>query len=306
MESEVTTPLEWFKSYFTYLKSIYQRVRCNGVLSGCRLISYGVPQGSNLGPLLFILYINNLTNVSQILKLVLFADDATIFLEHNSLAELDNQANCQLAKLAEWFKANKLSLNVSKTCYMSFTASKKKKAGTGFRLFIADSAITRVDTAKFLGVYMDETLTWTNHMNKIAKNKGVIRISHVISLKLRLNLYHTMASPNMSYGNIVWASNYESRMHCFTILRKRIIGGDSYYAQRRRLVINIGGQKFESQISLNVWGKHLGKIYKNILLFSKISDDLFLVIDNFFKTISQFTPFSLYISFFVSVSSAFF
>jgi len=91
---------------------------------------------------------------------------------------------------------------------MSFTASKKKKTSTGFRLFIEDSAITRVDTAKFIGVHMDETITWTNHIkiiaNKIAKNIGVIRrISHVISPKLRLNLYHTMVSPYMSYGNIV-------------------------------------------------------------------------------------------------------
>ena len=85
---------------------------------------------------------------------------------------------------------------------------------------------------------MDETLTWTSHMkiiaNKIAKNIGVIRrISHVISPQRRLNLYHTMVSPYMSYVNTVWATNYESRMHCFTILQKRtirIIGGESYYA----------------------------------------------------------------------------
>src|SRR6218665_2585751 len=93
-----------------------------------RLITYmyGVPQLSNLGLLLFLLYINDLTNVSQVLKLVLFADDSTAFLEHCSLAELEIQANSELQKLAEWFKANKLSLNVSKTCYMSFTSSKKK------------------------------------------------------------------------------------------------------------------------------------------------------------------------------------
>jgi len=84
---------------------------------------------------------------------------------------------------------------------------------------------------------LDEKLTWSTHIkiiaNKIAKNIGVIkRISRVISPKLRLNLYHTiyMVSPHMTYGNIVWASNYESRIHCFTTLQKRIlriIGGDN-------------------------------------------------------------------------------
>src|SRR6218665_3180870 len=93
-------PLEWFRNY---LDGRYQRVRCNGVLSESRLITFGVPQGSNLGPLLFLLYINDLTNVSQVLKLVLFADDTTAFLEHSSLAELETQANSELLKLAEWF-----------------------------------------------------------------------------------------------------------------------------------------------------------------------------------------------------------
>src|SRR6218665_3268476 len=99
-------PLEWFRSY---LDARYQRVRCDGALSESRLLTYGVPQGSNLGPLLVLLYINDLTNVSQVLKLVLFADDTTAFLEHtcSSLAELEIQANSELQKLAKWLKANK-------------------------------------------------------------------------------------------------------------------------------------------------------------------------------------------------------
>ena len=104
----------------------------------------------------------------------MFADDTIAFLEHSSLAELEILANSELQKLVEWFKANKLSLNVSKTCYMSFTSSKKKGSSSGLRLFIGQDAIDQVENTKlFLEVYLDEKLTWSSHMkitaNKIAK-----------------------------------------------------------------------------------------------------------------------------------------
>src|SRR6218665_2827687 len=108
---------------------------------------------------------------------------------------------------------------------MSFSTSKQKKHATDFPLFIEDGAITQVHTAKSIGVYIDGTLTWTNHIKiiatKIAKNIGVIiRISHVISYKLRLNMYHTMVSQCMAYTGILYGHPTTNRELIALLSRK--------------------------------------------------------------------------------------
>jgi len=114
-------PLQWFKNY---LSERYQQVQCNGTLSQLKLVKYGVHQGSNLGPLLFLLYINDLPNATDNLKLILFADDTNVFCSHSSWTELKDMVNVELNKIAEWFKSNRLSLNVKKSCFISFHSSK--------------------------------------------------------------------------------------------------------------------------------------------------------------------------------------
>ena len=100
--------LDWIKSYFGNRQ---QYVEYNGAYSSYNSIKCGVPQGSILGPLLFLIYINDLCNASNIVELILFADDTNIFFSHNNLLLLINIINSEMNKLSEWFRANKLSIN---------------------------------------------------------------------------------------------------------------------------------------------------------------------------------------------------
>ena len=110
--------LKWFRSY---LSNRQQYVDYNGVQSSLLHILTGVPQRSILGPLLFLTYINDIINASKFLHLILFADDTNIFLRHSDLNILQSMSNVELDKLSEWFKSNRLSLNIKKTNCILFS-----------------------------------------------------------------------------------------------------------------------------------------------------------------------------------------
>ena len=116
--------LQWFNSY---LSNIYQYVNYNNTSSDMKLITCGVPQGSILGPSLFLLYINDISSVSSILFSILFADDTTLFYSSKNLQELSDVINNELSKMMEWLNANRLSLNIDKTNFMIFRPKGKKK-----------------------------------------------------------------------------------------------------------------------------------------------------------------------------------
>jgi len=134
----------------------------------------------------------------------------------------------ELESLSEWFKANKLSLNLSKTNYIIFRSKKKILPVLYSSIKIDNKEISQVTTTKFLGVYVDEHLTFNDHVSiiakKVAKNIGIIsRIRHVLQRPILVNLYNTLILPYLSYCNIVWASNYHSHLTRLTILQKRIV-----------------------------------------------------------------------------------
>ena len=200
------TPLRWF---YSYLDQRQQQVLCNGLFSKLRFVHYGVPQGSNLGPLLFLLYINDLPNSSSLLHFILFADDTNVFYSHKSLDNLMDLVNSELAAVADWFRANRLSLNLTKTNFIIFRSHRKPIPNQNFNISIDNKPILQVKSTKFLGVYVDEHLTWKEHIahisNKIAKNVGILsRISYLLPRNIISNLYYSLIQPYLVYCNIVW------------------------------------------------------------------------------------------------------
>src|ERR1043165_7700875 len=262
-------PLEWFKSYLT---SRTQRVNCNGCLSNLQAILFGVPQGSILGPLLFLIYINDLPNSSTLLRFILFADDSNVFLSHSSYDKLIQLANDELSLAADWFKANKLSLNVAKTNYIIFTTPNKIIPLTNNDLIIDNYLIPKVTTTKFLGVIIDQHLKWNQHIDeiskKVTKNIGIIRrISYLLPQTALKNLYFALIYPYLTYCNLIWTSTYPTHLNKLKILQKRairVITNSTYnthtkYLFQRLKLLNL------NQIRYVQIGEVMYKYNKNLL-----------------------------------------
>ena len=151
--------LNWFKSYLSGRK---QYVSINGCDSNVMEITCGVPQGSVLGPLLFLIFINDLPSVSKKLKFYLFADDTNIYFDCDSIYKLAKKVNKELKFVKKWLDANKLSLNISKTNYVIFHSS-YTMIPRDIVIKIGKKHITRANYVKFLGLLLDENLSWKYH-----------------------------------------------------------------------------------------------------------------------------------------------
>lgn len=201
------TAQDWFKSY---LSNRTQRVSINGVLSKDLQIKYGVPQGSVLGPLLFLIYINDIRFSSKVLNFHLFADDTSIFFADKNINNLENTINKELENVSDWLMANKLTLNLSKCTFLLIRPSQKKLARK-IELMLNKEPLKEVDEAKYLGVLIDKNLNWKPHIQnvntKISKGIGILsRVRHFVPQSTLLNIYNAFVLPNILYGLLNWGS----------------------------------------------------------------------------------------------------
>ena len=208
----------WFRDY---LSQRQQYVLFSNAESEKSTVKCGVPQGSILGPLLFLLYINDLVHTSNSLMPILFADDTNIFLSGNSIQQITSTMNAELKKIVAWLHTNKLSLNVKKTHYMIFR-SKRRKVHTDNNLYINGSKIDKVENTKFLGVTIDSQLSWQKHVSivkgKIARGLGVIcKARKSLSTNSLMTLYYSLIYPHFTYCVEVWGNS--SNAHINSLIR---------------------------------------------------------------------------------------
>ena len=203
------TASNWFESY---LKNRKLRVRCRAgtekelAYSSLYDVEYGTPQGSCLGPLLFLLFTNDLYRNLAYCSAILFADDTTMYKGHRNLNYLRWCLETDLTTLVDWFKANKLTLNVSKTVYMLFRG---KEASTIDYITIDNEKITESENTKFLGLWMDKNLNWKKHtsilINKIKRNTILIKNTKNMFDKDTLKLiYYAHIHSHITYGSNIW------------------------------------------------------------------------------------------------------
>ena len=199
------------KLFQTYLSGRNQIVKFNNTVSEQLMIQTGVPQGSLLGPLLFIIYLNDLTQACTFFKPVIYADDTALFtaLEATIAPNRDYALNNELRKISKWFQLNRLSLNENKTKAMLFSQAQKRV--NEISINIGGIPIEFVDEFKYLGIILDKHLTWKPHLNqiskKIAKTNGVLsRLKHLLPLHVLKIIYCSLILPYLSYGIVVWGS----------------------------------------------------------------------------------------------------
>ena len=156
--------LKWFCDYLSNRK---QYVLYNSVQSNTQSISFAVPQSSVLGPLLFLIYINDMPNSLTHSKAILFADDTTIYISSNNVDNMFHKLNMDLVYLVDWFITNKLSLNVNKSNYLLLLSSELLQVDIHKEIIVGTERIKRVSSCKFLGIIIDDKLCWSSHLNYI-------------------------------------------------------------------------------------------------------------------------------------------
>ena len=205
MKSGIRGPmLKWFESY---LELRYQCVSVGEQLSTPINMKYGVPQGSVLGPLLFLLYINDIPDSSKSFLYTLFADDTCLVAKHSDLNELEALVNREMVNVSKWLTNNKLSLNIAKSCFLLFTGESKDN----FSIRLDDTDITRLNTVKYLGILIDDRLNWKSHINsvlgKVKKASGMLRkVSYLVPNTVNRTLYFSFIQSQIQYALTSWGS----------------------------------------------------------------------------------------------------
>ena len=230
-------PHQLLKSYLSDRK---QYTSVLGEQSDKLTVEYGVPQGSVLGPLLFLIYVNDIINCSKNGNFILFADDTNIFVDGSTPDEAINNANVLLGSVNTYMIHNKLHINMDKCCYIHFEPTTRKarevstEVTTPLPLKLNGKCLKKVDSTKFLGVIMDNKLSWGPHIKELKRKLNfamstLSRIKKCVPENVYKELYYTLFESHLSYCISVWGNIPQYQMDEIHIIQKqciRILFGD--------------------------------------------------------------------------------
>ena len=221
-------------------------------------ITTGVPQGSILGPILFLIYINDLPKCVNNFTSTLYADDTTLCSSDYNYSTLISQSNSDLENLENWMKTNRLTLNISKTEMLLFT--NRKFDHLQHRVILGGNSLNYTLNCKFLGVLIDSRLTFSDHIksisNKISKNCGILyKIRDKLPDQTKLDFYYAFIYPYLTYNVIVWGGTYPQHLQPLIIQHKRVIRTLCHSKARdptTPLFLRLGLLKFHEIYKLNL------------------------------------------------------
>ena len=230
--------LELFRNYL-YNRS--QFVKLDGSRSEVQHPRTGVPQGTVLGPLLFLIYINDIFDILPDNTLISYADDTIVLCSASTWDLVINLVNKYLSKIYHWLYVNKLSLNVSKTVYQTFS-NHCDCVLLACHVIINDTEINRVYSCKYLGVIIDYRFKWHEHIaNIVKKTKYLIflfaKLRKILSYKMLMAIYYGLFNSIATYGIISWGSAYDTTVSILCNIQKKILKLISNAHEKRPLNI---------------------------------------------------------------------
>ena len=203
--------LDWVRSY---LASRGQRVYANDTYSAYMSIKQGVPQGSVLGPLFYIIYANDLTNVIKNCKVALYADDTVLYVANKNFDVSVQLMQQDIDSISNWCRVNGIMANTDKTKVMVFGTKQSLEKVPPFEIKLHGASLQTASSYKYLGVTMDSQLSYNLHVNKIVatisgKLKTFQRMRNFLNVRAALLVYKSMMLPILEYGDILLSATSE-------------------------------------------------------------------------------------------------